>query len=726
MGWFDEQIKLRMQNDDDNFDKAFVDLSSVVMGKSALAAAMNSDYKKTKDAIGDILKYYYVKPVEVPNKIKEMSEVLEYLLRPSGIMRRVVHLSGNWYKDSVGPLLAQKSNGDTVALIPNQFNGYSYFDYETGKSVKITKKNKDEILPEVLCFYKPLPMRSLTIKDFIQYIASCISKSDLVGIFLITLVVTVLGLIVTTVNKIIFAQIIPKGEGDLLITVTAILSGVTVSSALFGVVKTMLVTKIQTKLDVPVAAASFGRILSLPASFFKQYSSGDLADRINQMKNICSMLVKVILTTGLSVIFSIIYLLQVGYYAPGLVLPTVVILLLILGYSTLYLFVKLRLNQKIKKKSSKLEGLVFSLFSGVQKIKLSGSERRVFAKWAQAYKEKAELSFHPSMVIKMQPAIMLAITMGGSISLYYFAAKANLNISNYMAFTVAFGMLQGSFLSLSSVVMALSEIIPVIKLIEPILKEAPEISLEKKMVTRISGGIELNNVSFRYGKDQPNIIENLTLKIRPKEYVAIVGSTGCGKSTLMRLILGFETPDKGAVYYDGKDLQSLDLKSLRQKIGVVMQNSKLFSGDIYSNIVITSPWLTIENAWKAAEMAGVADSIRDMPMGMNTIISEGGGGISGGQRQRLLIARAIVANPKVIMFDEATSALDNITQRIVSESLDAFKSTRIVIAHRLSTIKNCDRIIVLDKGKIVEDGKYEELIQNGGFFAELVERQQVK
>ena len=265
----------------------------------------------------------------------------------------------------------------------------------------------------------------------------------------------------------------------------------------------------------------------------------------------------------------------------------------------------------------------------------------------------------------------------------------------------------------------------VMDMIEPILKEVPEISEGKQMITRLSGSIELNNVSFRYNENMPLVIDDLSLKIRPGQYVAIVGATGCGKSTLLRLMLGFESPQKGAVYVDGKDIAAVDLKSFRRNIGVVMQNGKLFTGDIFSNIIISAPWLTMDEAWHAAELSGIAEDIRRMPMGMHTMISEGSGGISGGQRQRLMIARAIAPKPKVLMFDEATSALDNLTQKTVSESLDSLKCTRIVIAHRLSTIKQCDRILVLDKGKIIEDGTYDQLIQRGGFFAELVARQRV-
>ena len=272
---------------------------------------------------------------------------------------------------------------------------------------------------------------------------------------------------------------------------------------------------------------------------------------------------------------------------------------------------------------------------------------------------------------------------------------------------------------------AIAAIKPLFENIRPFFEAVPEISAEKQVVSRLNGGIELNGLSFRYDEGLPNVIDNLSLKIRPGQYVAIVGTTGCGKSTLLRLMLGFERPQRGAVYYDGKDLTKLDLKSLRRRIGVVMQEGKLFQGDIFSNIAITAPNLTLDEAWQAAEMAGIAEDIKNMPMGMNTIISEGSGGISGGQRQRILIARAIAGKPRIVMFDEATSALDNITQKIVSDSLAKLKCTRIVIAHRLSTIKDCGRIIVLDKGKIAEDGSYEELIKKDGLFAELVSRQKI-
>ncbi|MBQ0070583.1 MAG: ATP-binding cassette domain-containing protein, partial [Spirochaetales bacterium] len=294
------------------------------------------------------------------------------------------------------------------------------------------------------------------------------------------------------------------------------------------------------------------------------------------------------------------------------------------------------------------------------------------------------------------------------------------------SFSVAYGMIFSAVLALVGAASSFAMIRPILKMVRPILETVPEIGEEKSVINRLRGGIELSNVSFRYSEDMPLILDDISLKIRSGQYVAIVGKTGCGKSTLLRLLLGFEKPKKGAVYYDGIDLQKIDLKSLRRKIGVVLQNGSLFQGSISENIAVSAPWLTMDEIWGAAELAGLKEDIEAMPMGMYTMVTEGGGGISGGQKQRLMIARAVASKPKILFLDEATSALDNLTQKHVSDALEGLKCTRIVVAHRLSTIRHCDRIIVLDGGRIVEDGTYDDLMAKKGFFSELVERQKIE
>lgn len=421
---------------------------------------------------------------------------------------------------------------------------------------------------------------------------------------------------------------------------------------------------------------------------------------------------------------SLVYVGQIFMIAPSLTLPALAAIGLQLAVGIAGILFKTKVAGRQLQADAKLDGVVFSLFSGIQKIKLAGSERRAFAKWARVYSEKADAVYNPPLVLKAQMALSSAVAVLGMYFLYS-AAAGTVSLSQYVAFNTTYSMVSASLLSLVGTASSLAIVKPILELAAPILEAEPETKEKKETVHTLSGSIELNHVSFRYTDDGPLIINDLSLKINRGQYVAIVGTTGCGKSTLMRLMLGFETPQKGAVYYDGKDLSKVDQRSLRKKIGVVLQNGRLFADDIFANIAISAPGLTLKEAWEAAEIAGIADDIRDMPMGMNTILSEGGGGISGGQRQRILIARAIAHKPKILMLDEATSALDNLTQKKVSDSLDQMKCTRIVIAHRLSTIRQCDRIIVLDKGKIIEDGTYEELSRAGGFFAKLVERQQI-
>ena len=361
----------------------------------------------------------------------------------------------------------------------------------------------------------------------------------------------------------------------------------------------------------------------------------------------------------------------------------------------------------------------------MQKIKLAGAEKRAFSRWARLFAQGAAVTYNPPLFIKLNGVIMPAITLAGTIIMYYGAVKSGVTVADYYAFTGAYGMVSGAFSSLAGIALTAAQFKPIYELARPILETVPETGEDREIVTRLSGGIELSHVTFRYTETMPPVLNNLSLKIRPGQYVAVVEPTGCGKSTLLRLLLGFETPQKGAVYYDGRDISRLDLKSLRRKMGVVMQDGKLFRGDIYSNIAVAAPGLSMDEAWEAAEIAGLAEDIRQMPMGMFTMLSEGGAGISGGQRQRLMIARAVAGKPRILMFDEATSALDNITQKHVSEALDALKCTRIVIAHRLSTIRRCDRILYLEGGRIAEDGSYDELMALKGKFASLVERQQL-
>lgn len=726
MGWFDEQIRQRKENDNEVFEDAFKEIAGAVMGKNLNKAYAEKEIAQS--AIDQILKFYLIKPKnsEIPAAIKTLDEQLEYRMRPYGIMRRTVKLDKGWYHCAVGPMLAaMKEDNRAVALIPGKFGGYIIVDTRTGKRMRLTRRTAAMIGEEAICFYKPLPMKPLKIVDLIKYALMQYSISDVLMILLCMGGVSGIGLLSPIFQQLLFGPILESGSLRVLLSLTSFMICFTAAQLLIFAFQTLINGRVSEKQNISVQAAVMMRVLSLPPAFFKQYGAGELSQRAQYVNSLCTTLMQMIFNTGLTSLFSLIYVAQIFAFAPALVLPAIIVLLITIGFSILSTLLQMNSSKKQMELSSKESGMTYAMITGIQKIKLAGAEKRAFARWAKLYAKQARITYNPPMLIKINSAISLAISVGGTLAMYFFAMQSGVSVSNYFAFNSAYGMVSGAFFSMVSIAISIANIKPILDMAKPILEAEPEVAEGKEVVTSINGNIEINNLSFRYSDTMPLVIDNLSLKIKSGEYIAIVGTTGCGKSTLLRLMLGFETPQKGAVYYDKKELSRVDLKSLRRKIGVVMQDGKLFQGDIYSNIIISAPTLTLSEAWEAAEVAAIADDIREMPMGMNTIISEGSGGISGGQRQRLMIARAVASKPKILFFDEATSALDNVTQKKVSEAIDTMKCTRVVIAHRLSTIRHCDRIIVMDQGKIVEDGTYDQLVEKNGLFAELVARQRL-
>ena len=724
MSWFGNQIEERREADARLLEDSFVQISGVVMGQKK-ARELIDERTITRNTIDEILKYFHFKPVEIPEGISEPLEQLEYALRPYGIMYRLVDLKKGWYRDAYGPMLSRTADGTPVALIPSPVRGYTYRDPATGSTVKINAKTEKNIADRGIILYKPLPQKKLNLADLLKYLKSCITLADSAMLNAATLSMTLVGLLMPRVTKALTGPVRESGSMKALAGVAICMICVALSTQLMTCVRGLVAKRFDTKTTMGLQSALMIRLLSLPAGFFRQYSPGELKSRVMSLSSMFAVLLGLVMTTGISSISSLLYVTQIFKYAKALVIPSLAVILITVAFSTATTLIQVRINRKQMELAAKESGMSYAMISGVQKIKLVGAEKRVFARWLNLYSKEAELLYDPPTFIKINSVITTGITLASNILLYYLSVKSGVGQSSYFAFMSAYGMVMGSFVELSSIALSAAQIRPIIEMAESFLEAEPETAEGKEAVTSITGGVVMDHVSFRYSEDTPYILKDMSLKVKPGEYIAIVGKTGCGKSTLMRLLLGFEKPETGAIYYDGKDLNSLDPGTLRRKIGTVMQSSGLFQGDIYSNIVITDPELTLDDAWEAAEKAGIADDIRRMPMGMQTVISEGQGGISGGQKQRIMIARAIAPKPKLLMFDEATSALDNKTQKQVSDALDSMGCTRIVIAHRLSTIRHCDRIVVLDGGRIIEDGSYDELIAKNGFFAELVERQRL-
>ena len=723
--FMESQIEMRTRLDAELTERAYAELAASVTAPNAAPRFTADDIEQMDGAAKACLKRIGVEPGGVPSDVKDPDERIEWLCRPTGTMRRSVRLEGGWSTQAFGTMLGKLDTGDAIAMLPRGVRGYYFFEPGSGRKVKVTRGVAEHICPDAILFYKPLPAKSLTVRDLISFIFRVFDRNDYLLVLVAALAVTLIGLAPAWANQVAFGVVAPSGQAGLILPVAALLLGVAVSAALIGACRNLVMSRVSIKLDVVCEAATFSRILALPTSFFKQYSSGDLASRVSNMTTLSQLITSILLGSGLSALLSLVYIMQIGVYAPELGLPALAVALIQAGVTAAVTLATVRYERMTMEANAKLSGTVTALLNGVQKIKLAGAEDRAFAKWAHGYAEYARAAYNRPTALRALPALVAFVGLLGNIVIYYLAGSTGVSVANYMAFNAAYGQVTAAIMALAAIAGQFAQVRPLLEMVAPILNAVPETAEDKPSVESLTGAIEVSGVAFRYGENDPYVLHDLSFKIRPGEYVALVGKSGCGKSTILRLLLGFETPERGTIFYGPYDVTKVDLRSLRQHVGVVMQDGKLFMGDIANNITISTPTATLDDAWEAAEIAGIADDIRKMPMGMQTLVTEGGGGVSGGQRQRLMIARAICGKRRILMFDEATSALDNVTQKHVSDSLETLKCTRIVVAHRLSTVKHCNRILVVDGGTIAEEGTYEELLQKGGLFAELVERQQL-
>ena len=722
---FKEQIDKRLETEQQNLHEAVGQFVEDVGLCSHLKSKAVSDTHAVKEVLSalNVADGY---ELDDENPFLSLEEQLKQILNPKGIMYRQVELKGNWWKTAVGPMLGYDKDDKWVALLPSRTKmAYTYTNKE-GKKVEVTDQSmKEDLKTEALCFFSALPMRKLNMGDLLSFMMRSFTVNDILRLFLISALISVLGMFLPYINKQMFDTVIPNGTKSDIIPVASLLIGATMGGVLFNLIRDWMLKRMKELVSIRVEPAVMARTFLLKAKFFMQYSSGELNERIMSVGSLCDMANDMLVSTSITAVFSIVYIFQMKNYAQVLMLPGVTIILGQFLLTIALLWFQRKQDKRMIVASAKLTSLVFDLMNGVQKIKLTGSEKRAFTRWLQTYRESAQLEYNPPLLLKLSEALMALLNLSGVAFFYITAAKNQVTPSDYIAFHAAFGMVSGAFMALIGIAPQLACMEPLLEQAKPILEAEPEVNEASKQVQFLSGAIEISHLSFRYSKDTPLILDDVSLKIYPGEYVGVVGCSGCGKSTLMRLMLGFETPDSGAIYFDDYDLNEVDKSSLRQKIGTCLQSGSLFPGDVFSNITITAPWCTREDAWEAARLAGIAKDIEALPMGMNTLISEGGGGFSGGQKQRLLIARALLNKPSILFFDEATSALDNVSQKMVSDNLDQMGCTRVVIAHRLSTIRHCDRIIVLDKGHIAEEGTFEELKAKGGLFADMIRRQEV-
>jgi len=728
------QFKQRTESDEKARSNTFQDLMSIL--KSEKIAHYSNEYddplleacKVVCDRAGIELK----PPAKQEEGSERKVDFLKEIARSSNVMTRRVLLKGDWWKWDNGPLLGyfQETN-QPVALLPTSPGKYELIDPVKQERVPVDAEFAEQIAPVGYVFYRPFPYKAMNGLDVLKFGLRGMHK-DVLLMFAMGVLGGILAMIVPIATGYIIDTVIPGADKLQLWQVAVALVVSAIATALFFLVRSLALLRIEATMDTATQAAVWDRLLNLPMPFFRSYTAGDLAVRANGISAMRRMISGATISSLFGGIFAVFNFGLLFYYDWQLAIIASGLTLFAVTFSLLIGYFQLRYQREIMDIQGTLSGKVLQFITGIAKLRVTGSEDRAFNVWAGQFTEQRRLTFRARNYQNAQEVFSSVFPIISNIVIFstflYLMQDKMMNglvpltTGQFLTFFSAYAVFTASSLALSGAALSLLNIIPLYERTRPILEALPEVDDERANPGELVGELEVNRLSFRYSAEGPLILNNLNLRIEAGEFVAIVGPSGSGKSTLLRLLLGFEQPVSGSLYYDGHDLSRVDVQAVRRQIGVVLQSGKLFPGDIFSNIVGSS-LMTLEDAWEAARMAGLDQDIRQMPMGMHTVVSEGGSTFSGGQRQRLMIARAVVNKPRILFFDEATSALDNRTQAIVSKSLEELQATRIVIAHRLSTIINADKIIVLEAGKVVQQGTYEELIQQEGTFAELAKRQ---
>jgi ATP-binding cassette subfamily C protein len=658
------------------------------------------------------------------------TDPVELIAAASHVRSRKVLLHDGWMRQDCGPLLAfTASERKPLALLPVAPGKYEVFDPTTRARGPLEATIAESLDPRGYVFYRPLPEEATSGVELIRF-ALRGRRRDLLILLATAGAATLLGMFTPQATALLVDYAIPDADRGLLAQLGLGLAAAAFGAAAFRFTQGIAMMRVETGADVATQSAVWHRLLDLQLSFFRRFSTGDLLSRVTAISQIRAYLSGTTLRTLFSSVVALLNLGLLLYYSPTLTLVALAVALLSAGLTIGSGAMILRCYREILELRGRFFGLLVQLINGVAKLRVAAAEERAFGQWARAYARLARLELRQRLIQDNVRVANVALSTVSAIGLFAIAASlvrdggggAAITTGVFLAFNVAFGTFIGAIVGLSNTITDVMAIAILRERAKPILTDVPEVNERRTDPGRLAGRLDIDHVVFQYRQEGPIILDSVDLRAAPGEFIALVGPSGSGKSTLLRLLLGFETPMSGNIFYDGQDLAGLDVHSIRRQMGVVLQNGRINAGSLFENIVCGTQ-VTLNDAWEAARATGFADEIAAMPMGMHTMISEGGTNLSGGQRQRLLLSRALVHRPRLLLLDEATSALDNETQTIVSESLAALEVTRIVIAHRLSTIRRADRIYVVDAGRIVQQGSFEELTAQPGLFARLMARQ---
>ncbi|MGW2719279.1 NHLP bacteriocin export ABC transporter permease/ATPase subunit [Streptomyces sp. NPDC001492] len=691
-------------------------------GKRTTAADADASYAACK-LVAEAAGITLAEPAQSGTESERLDPV-ELVAIASRVRTRAVRLDGRWWRDNIGPLVGHRAlSGAPVALLWRR-GGYVAVHPASGRETPIEKDNAEEFEPRAVMFYRPLPERTLSPLRLLRFSMRG-TGGDLTNLLLSGLVTVVIGALVPVATGKVLGEFVPKAQTGLIAQVCLAVMLTSIVAAAFMLLENLTILRLEGRIEATLQPAVWDRLLRLPTKFFTERSTGELASAAMGISSIRRMMAGLGPVIAQSVTVGAMNLGLLFWYSPSMALAAIGMLVVIAAVFLGLGLWQVRWQRKLVVLSNKLNNQAFQTLRGLPKLRVAAAENYAYAAWASEFAHSRELQQKVGR-IKNLTTVMGAVYLPLCTLLMFMLlagpARGVMSAAAFLTFNTSVTMVLTSVTQLTSAFVSTVAALPLFEEIKPVLEATPEVRTASTRPGPLSGAIEARRLSFRYTDDGPLVLDDVSFEIRPGEFVAIVGPSGCGKSTLLRLLIGFDKPVSGSVLYDGQDLGALDQSAVRRQCGVVLQHAQPFTGSILDVICGTEPY-TPDEAMAAAEMAGLAEDIKRMPMGLHTIV-QGSGAVSGGQRQRLMIAQALIRRPRILFFDEATSALDNETQRTVIESTKALNATRVVIAHRLSTVLDADRVIVMEDGKVAQQGPPAQLLADtGGRLHELVRRQ---
>jgi len=547
-----------------------------------------------------------------------------------------------------------------------------------------------------------------------------------------SVILTIIGIVLSMFNKVLIDEIIPYGLDDQLKIFAIVLILVILTQVILGAFRQHVILYISQKIDIPLTLGYFEHVFRLPMNFFASRKTGDIVTRFQDAGVIKNVLTGVALTAIIDV--AMVVIVGVVLYTMNVTLFGIVLVLTIVSAILIFLFRApyRKLNKKSMEQNARLNSQVIESLNGIETVKTNTSEELVMERIETEYIKTLKLGFRGGVLSNLQNSLSSFAGGVGNIGILVMGGLLVIGGQTTLGTLVAFMSLSAFFIEpinrLISLQLSIQEANISLKRISEIygVEEEEDIESEKDS-SILNEGIKdviMENVSFRYGV-RPLTLNDVSVAIPKGKKIAVVGRSGSGKTTLSKLILKFYIPEDGRITFNGTDLKDIDAFAIRERIGCVPQNVQLFSGSITNNILIGKPNATPNEISSACKLAGCEEFIKKLPAGYNTFLDENGGGLSGGEKQRIALARVLVKRPDFIILDEATSNMDFITEQQIYDTIfNKMKdTTMLIIAHRLSTIRKCDSIHVMDEGKIIESGTHDELINKNGFYYKLWESQ---